>query len=56
MFKSKSIILFLIIITIVGFVVVFLYINFMLNAPVGNENMIESAEEVSSYIIYKANC
>ncbi|MGO1752705.1 MAG: hypothetical protein ACTHYV_09445 [Psychroflexus sp.] len=48
--------MFLIIITIVGFVAVFLYINFMLNAPVGSENMIESAEEVTFYNIYKANC
>ncbi|MGO2294533.1 MULTISPECIES: hypothetical protein [Psychroflexus] len=55
MFKSKSIILFLIIITIIGFVVVFLYINFMLNAPVGSDNMIKSAEELTSYKIYKAN-
>lgn len=56
MLRAKPIIMFLIILTIVGFAVVYLYINFILNQPVTQENIIQSSEEVITYNYIRCNC
>lgn len=56
MFKAKRIIIILVLITILGFLAVYLYINFMLDAPVDQENVIKSGEKIMSYNSIKVNC
>ncbi|MGO1729249.1 MAG: hypothetical protein ACTHY4_06540 [Flavobacteriaceae bacterium] len=45
----------MVLITILGFVGVYLYINFILDAPVNQENVIQSGEKIMSYNSTKVN-
>lgn len=56
MFKARRIIFLLVLITILGFLAVYLYINFILDAPVDQENVIQSGEKIMSYNSTKVNC